>query len=117
MKRALLLAGVFLACAAAGCGDKKGVDRTDPKSVARAYLLAIRDGDVVTAADYVLPEHREAFKKDFRLEDVPKIPDRLLFSVRTKQTKKRKWADVKVLTAKKLSLDMECVNGQWWVRK
>ena len=92
-------------------------DRSDPKKVAMAFLMAVRSEDVEKAASYVVLDEREAFMKEFRpnmLPNIPEVPDLL---VTVKELSGAKRADVDVRNAKGLGLDMVFADGQWWITK
>ena len=104
-----------------GCGgsdrEKAREDRSDPKNVAAAFLRAVADHDVDRAASYVLPSLQEEFRRGVESDGWPEIPATPDLSVSTKVLDGLKRADVDVLNADGLGLDMVFSDGLWWIDK
>ena len=90
-------------------------DRANPESVARAFLTAVRRGNLDEAAGYVHPEERERFRKSLDTDKPPPIPETPELKAKVSADGQR--ADVAVLNAKKIGLDMKLQDGKWWVTR
>ncbi len=100
-------------------GPKPGeVDRTDPKSVAMAWLLAVANKDFEKAASCVIAREREGFRKDMKrrpIRGIPKHPELRVEVVKVRGGVKR--TEAHVTNSKGNDIDMEFADGQWWVTK
>jgi len=92
------------------------VDTSDPEAVAKAFIVAVADKNIEEALQYVIPEERDAFRRDMEkgLPPFPKAPD-------IEVTVKGDRADVRFRDAKLndqgYGLDMKRTDKKWWIVK
>ncbi len=114
----VVLLGVFSASAE----DKKPeVDRLDPAAVAKAFAIALANGRMDEAVEFVILEDREDFRNELAI-GVPELPKKPEVVVRFEKDRKR--AGVNIANAKPrangrppIGFNMELVDGKWWVVK
>ena len=85
--------------------------RTHPGNVAELFLTDLRGNDLEAAADYVMPEQRDAVLASLRGGVAEAIPTSLQLSVQTRVDN----AAVTVTNAPGIRLKLQFHEEQWWI--
>jgi hypothetical protein len=97
------------------------VDKSDPKAVARAFIIAVANKNIENALEYILPEQRIELAKELK-KGLPVLPKNPEIEFKIKEDGIR--ADVAILNAKPIKaggppmgLDMVFKDKKWWIVK
>ena len=97
------------------------IDKSDPKAVARAFIIAIANKNIEQAIEFILPEQRPELLKELK-SGFPVLPKNPEIEFKIKEDGIR--ADVAILNAKPIKaggppmgLDMVLKDKKWWIVK
>ena len=113
---------VLLGVVAAGAEAKEPVvDRSDPASVAKAFIAALANERFDEAVELVILEDREDFRKAVT-KGIPKLPNKPKVVVRLEKDGKRAGADLsnpkpRAEGGRPFGFNLELVDGKWWIAK
>lgn len=124
--RASLLAWACALAAVCACGGGRyaaqeaddeaagGIDRTNPETVARAFLVACKANKVKEALTYVLPSQKESVETALENEGIPNIPDNLVLEVAMNEVTMNAGVKVK---GTGIGIELQFFEGKWWVQR
>ena len=95
-----------------GVSCAKRVDTTDPEALATAFVTAVANEDIAEALQYVIPEERTDFQKEWE-QGLPPFPKNPKIKVNVKGDS----AHIAILNAKFFGMDMKQQDGRWWIVK